>query len=90
MIKQVKPTINLFRSVNFWFTVSYFLTNIELFTFHIVVVEYHSMTSIVPYFGRFDYVSVEHLTNTYTPIISPSSVISHTDKQHVHVIQRQL
>ena len=48
------------------------------------------MTSIVPYFGRFDYVSVEHLTHTYTPIISPSSVSSHTDKQHIHVIQGQL
>ena len=41
MIKQVKPTINLFISVNFWFTVSYFLTNIELFNFHII--EYHSI-----------------------------------------------
>ena len=88
MIKQVKPTINLlFRSANFWFTVSYFLTNIELFNSHIV--EYHSMTSIVPYFGRFDYVSIEHLTHTYTPIISPSSV-SYTDKQHIYVIQSQL
>ena len=47
------------------------------------------MTSIVPYFGRFNYVSVELLTHTYTPIISPSSV-SYTDKQHIYVIQRQL
>ena len=60
---------------------------IELFNFHII--EYHSMTSIVPYFGRFDYVSVELLTQTYTPIISPSSV-SYIDKQHIPVIQRQL
>ena len=87
MIKQVKPTINLFISEYFWFTVSYFLTNIELFNFHII--EYHSMTSIVPYFGRFDDVSVEHLTHTHTPIISSSSVSSHTNKQHINVIQRQ-
>ena len=47
MIKQVKPTINLFRSANFWFTVSYFLTNIEFFNFHIVEFDYEETYSSV-------------------------------------------